>query len=451
MPKRGEPFSMFEPATNPSSKWLIVGEAPGEEEDRANRPFVGASGKLLNSLLKQAGFGIEVSDHTGLRTKSDFHFTNVFTTRPPDNDLKKHWTLTKTELQKLGYSPTGRLPKLNNRFIHPEHEAEVARLKEEIRQLAPEFVLILGGTALWALTGESRITINRGTLLPLHLEASEASTLALSECSTGLPIEALSPPALIGLTSKASSPEEQTSAVSLPGSLTPIGTPALVEPRSCRQLPSWALQQSPMWALPAFHPAMVLRQWDNRPLLWADLVKSRRFLQGALPQPLRRLLWLDPTLEDLAEVYQRFLSRPQADKWLGVDIETDPRIGQITTISFGFPDEAICIPFYNKAALPDQCNYWQNAAQEAEAWKWVKRFAALPHKKVGQNFLYDHQYLLEDLDIRVRNVNDDTAILQHCLQPELPKALGTLASLYLNEPAWKFMRESTKDVNKADD
>jgi len=48
-------------------------------------------------------------------------------------------------------------------------------------------------------------------------------------------------------------------------------------------------------------------------------------------------------------------------------------------------------------------------------------------------------------------VQDDTSILQHSLQPELPKALGTLASLYLNEPSWKFMRESSKDDNKADE
>src|SRR4051794_32628916 len=102
---------MFEPASSPS-RWLIVGEAPGEEEDKAGRPFIGSSGRLLNRLLSQAGFPVELDDR-GNRLKSPFHFTNVFTRRPPDNDLKKHWTLTKSELQKLGYSVTGRLPKLN--------------------------------------------------------------------------------------------------------------------------------------------------------------------------------------------------------------------------------------------------------------------------------------------------------------------------------------------------
>jgi hypothetical protein len=68
-----------------------------------------------------------------------------------------------------------------------------------------------------------------------------------------------------------------------------------------------------------------------------------------------------------------------------------------------------------------------------------------------QNGLYDMQYLLDTLDLRVLNVVHDTAIMQHTLQPELPKALGTLASLYLNEPLWKQMRESAKDDNKADE
>lgn len=120
-------------------------------------------------------------------------------------------------------------------------------------------------------------------------------------------------------------------------------------------------------------------------------------------------------------------------------------------ISFGTPTEVLCIPIFNKHGLWDRCHYWKTAAEEAKAWRWIMRFGALPNPKVGQNFLYDHQYLLQDLDIRVRHVQDDTAILQHAMQPELPKALGTLASLFLAEPSWKFMRESDKDQNKADD
>jgi hypothetical protein len=196
---------------------------------------------------------------------------------------------------------------------------------------------------------------------------------------------------------------------------------------------------------------MVLRQWDQRPLLWADLLKSRRFLQQTLPPPLRRRFLLPETIQEIKDCLASWQTRSLTPtRSLGVDIETDPRCGQITTISFGFEDEAICIPLFDKATLPELCNYWKTAQEEAEAWRLIQQFADLPFPKVLQNGLYDNQYLLEAPEIRLRNITDDTAILQHCLQPELPKALGTLASLYLNEPAWKLMRGSIKDA-KADE
>jgi uracil-DNA glycosylase len=417
---------MFEPAVG-DSRWLIVGEAPGEEEDKAGRPFIGSSGKLLNRLLEQVGF-----------KREQFHITNVFTRRPPDNDLRKHWTLTKTDLKKLGYTTTGRLPKLGNRYIHPEHEGEVARLHQEIEQLNPEFILMLGGTALWAVAGETSITQTRGTLMPLPSRG-----LAICRNDT---TELLAKPPQVLLPSRTSSPNGPEGQVGRECSqpICPTSTHLTL-----RMAASWASSIASRWGLASFHPAMVLRQWSNLPLLWADLSKAQRFLRGQLPPPLSRRFWVDPTLAELGEVIEIFRSEPH--RTLGVDIETDPRIDQITSISFGHETEAICIPFYNKATLPELCNYWPTAREEAEAWRWVMRYAALPNPKVGQNFLYDHQYLLQDLDIRVRHIDDDTAILHHSLQPELPKALGTLASLYLNEPAWKFMRHSTKDDNKADE
>lgn len=41
---------------NPNARVVLIGEAPGEEEDRQGRPFVGRSGKLLDQVLATAGF-----------------------------------------------------------------------------------------------------------------------------------------------------------------------------------------------------------------------------------------------------------------------------------------------------------------------------------------------------------------------------------------------------------
>jgi DNA polymerase len=60
---------------DPSARLLVVGEAPGAEEDRTGRPFVGRSGQLLERLL---------AEEAGL-ARSDCFIANVVKCRPPDN------------------------------------------------------------------------------------------------------------------------------------------------------------------------------------------------------------------------------------------------------------------------------------------------------------------------------------------------------------------------------
>ena len=59
---------------NPSSRVMIVGEAPGADEDRDGRPFVGVSGQLLDRMLAQIGL-----DRTSV------YITNIIFWRPPGN------------------------------------------------------------------------------------------------------------------------------------------------------------------------------------------------------------------------------------------------------------------------------------------------------------------------------------------------------------------------------
>jgi DNA polymerase len=57
-----------------AARWLIVGEAPGADEDRQGEPFVGRAGQLLNSMLRAAGFG-----------RGEVYIANVLKCRPPAN------------------------------------------------------------------------------------------------------------------------------------------------------------------------------------------------------------------------------------------------------------------------------------------------------------------------------------------------------------------------------
>jgi DNA polymerase len=57
-----------------SAQWLVVGEAPGAEEDRQGEPFVGRAGQLLNSMLRGIGLARE-----------QVFIANVLKCRPPNN------------------------------------------------------------------------------------------------------------------------------------------------------------------------------------------------------------------------------------------------------------------------------------------------------------------------------------------------------------------------------
>jgi uracil-DNA glycosylase len=91
-----------------SAKWMVVGEAPGAEEDRQGDPFVGRAGKLLNSMLAAVGVKREQA-----------YIANILKCRPP-----------------------------NNRDPKPE-EAELCRpyLERQIALVKPKLVLAVGRIA----------------------------------------------------------------------------------------------------------------------------------------------------------------------------------------------------------------------------------------------------------------------------------------------------------------
>jgi len=118
---------------NPAARLLLVGEAPGAEEEACGQPFVGRSGRLLEAMLAAAGLNCE----------RDLYIANVIKCRPPGN----------------------RKPS------RAEIEACRPWLEEQIALVRPQLVLLVGATALEALLGiRGGITQLRGQWL--QLEAS---------------------------------------------------------------------------------------------------------------------------------------------------------------------------------------------------------------------------------------------------------------------------------------
>jgi DNA polymerase len=60
---------------NRQAQWLVVGEAPGAEEDRRGEPFVGRAGHLLDAMLRAIG----------LSRQSNVYIANILKSRPPGN------------------------------------------------------------------------------------------------------------------------------------------------------------------------------------------------------------------------------------------------------------------------------------------------------------------------------------------------------------------------------
>ena len=64
---------------DPQAPWMVIGEAPGEEEDQAGEPFMGQSGQLLDNMLKAVGLSRKAQGEGGV------YIANAIKCRPPGN------------------------------------------------------------------------------------------------------------------------------------------------------------------------------------------------------------------------------------------------------------------------------------------------------------------------------------------------------------------------------
>jgi uracil-DNA glycosylase len=128
------------------SRVMLVGEQPGDKEDRAGRPFVGPAGKELDRGLEAAGI-----------PRDDAYVTNVV----------KHFKFEERGNRRIHQTP--------KRF---EIEACKPWLAEELRIVDPDALVFLGATAAKALLGSSfRVTQHRGELLESGLAPVVAATI----------------------------------------------------------------------------------------------------------------------------------------------------------------------------------------------------------------------------------------------------------------------------------
>jgi DNA polymerase I-like protein with 3'-5' exonuclease and polymerase domains/uracil-DNA glycosylase len=169
----------FEPTGPAPARIMIVGEAPGEKEVAARRPFVGPSGRLLDEVLREAGLA-----------RGMCFLTNVCREQPPGNDLMKSgWVAGRVK---------DRTPEhtiLASQWVNPKVRFGLSLLEKELRLVQPTVVIALGNLALWALTGEWGITKWRSSILPLSLAGGTstppAATLTPAAGASASPVKVI--------------------------------------------------------------------------------------------------------------------------------------------------------------------------------------------------------------------------------------------------------------------
>jgi DNA polymerase len=125
---------------------MLVGEQPGDREDRAGKPFVGPAGRELDRGLVEAGID-----------RSEAYVTNVV----------KHFKFEERGRRRIHATP--------KRF---EIDACSPWLQEELRVVQPEALVLLGATAAKAILGSKfRVTQQRGELLESELAPIVSATI----------------------------------------------------------------------------------------------------------------------------------------------------------------------------------------------------------------------------------------------------------------------------------
>lgn len=143
------------------AKIMIVGEAPGADEEIRGTPFVGVSGQELNRMLTEAGI-----------SRSECFTTNVCRTRPPKNDIFTYIALKKNQR-------TPHHSRIRGQHVLPPIVQGLELLRKEIQMVQPKVIVALGNVSLWALTSQWGITKWRGSQLNLDIDMGPPEILVI--------------------------------------------------------------------------------------------------------------------------------------------------------------------------------------------------------------------------------------------------------------------------------
>jgi uracil-DNA glycosylase len=111
----------------PSARVMLIGEAPGREEDESGHPFVGAAGRFLDQVLEGTGIN-----------RDDLFITNIVKCRPPKNRMPR----------------VGEIETCTSNYLF-----------EQIELIDPALIVLLGGVAAKKMLSVKSVNEARGRVI----------------------------------------------------------------------------------------------------------------------------------------------------------------------------------------------------------------------------------------------------------------------------------------------
>lgn len=332
-----------------NAKVIVVGEAPGANEERVGQPFIGPAGNLLEEMLAASGID-----------PATVFYTNICPFRPPNNDLR------------LFFNDAG----------EPNHLVQqgLAELITNLQKINPNVIIPLGNYPMAMLTGVARWSKKNG----------------------------------------------YTGIGDYRGSI--LKGNAIAGGRKC---------------IPTYHPANVLREYSNKPIVKMDLRRAAEQLGfPEIRRPLKRVI-LDPRGADREAWLQWLRSEPGT---LSPPILFEPE-GQtpewrtLPSAPFGSGD----IEYISSKLLCLGVTRHRDVAvvlgilNERDTGE-IRDLLECGVPWCFQNGMFDCSILEWFYGIRVtKHLRHDTMLMMHVAYTEYPKDLGFIGSVFTEQPNWKGM------------
>ena len=375
--------NLFQYCSGPEdAEIVIVGESWGSTEAREQRPFVGASGEILNKILAQANLN-----------RDQILCTNIIDVQPPQNKLTNFFHPTRDARATGIPAVRGLYP--GERVLHG-----IGKLHEQISVHPRKLVIALGNYPLWALTEDCfSIADKEGYKVPSGITAWRGSQLYVGDRNV--------------VASATVGGEMYQSGGAIPGENTSSHGPDM--------------GMGTVALMPTYHPAALLRKWDWRPALLHDIRNRAQLALTDSWSPPEYNFVIRPTFEQVTHVLDHLVHDLSLGytKVLSVDLET--RGPHIACVGIGeSKTDAICIPLM---CVGGTKSYW-SIDEEFIIIKLLRQIFS--HKNaqiIGQNFLYDMQYIKREWDV-IAKPYGDTMVMQHLCWPGTPKGLAYISSMY---------------------